>query len=77
MTEKEKLIDSKEKEINGREKVIKEKKIKELNNHPYLNKIPYEELKQTRNIFNQNILINWLIQKCLSQKIILIIIYIL
>jgi len=58
--EKEKMIDSKEKEINEREKVIKEKEkeIEELNNHPYLDSIPDEELKQARNSFNQNIFIN-------------------
>ena len=60
ISEKEKVIESKEKEINEREKVIKEKEkeIEELNNHPYLDTIPDEELKQARNSFNQNIFIN-------------------
>ena len=60
LKEKEKILIEKEKEINEREKVIKEKEkeIEELNNHPYLDSIPDEELKQARNSFNQNIFIN-------------------
>jgi len=58
LKEKDKIII--EKEINEREKVIKEKEkeFEELNNHPYLDTIPDEELKQARNSFNQNIFIN-------------------
>ena len=65
ISEKEKQIEDKEielkeKELNEREKVIKEKEkeIEELNNHPYLDSIPDEELKQARNSFNRNIFIN-------------------
>ena len=60
LKEKDKIIIEKEKEINEREKVIKEKEkeFEELNNHPYLDTIPDEELKQARNSFNQNIFIN-------------------
>ena len=67
ISEKEKQIEDKEielkekeKKLNEREKVIKEKEkeIEELNNHPYLDSIPDEELKQARNSFNQNIFIN-------------------
>ena len=58
--EKEKQITDKEIEINEREKVIKEKEkeIEELSNHPYLDTIPDEELKQARISFNENLLIN-------------------
>ena len=60
IADKEIELKEKEKQINEREKVIKEKEkeIEELNNHPYLDSIPDEELKQARNSFNQNIFIN-------------------
>ena len=60
ISEKEKQITEKEIELKEKEKIIKEKEkeIEELNNHPYLDSIPDEELKQARNSFNQNIFIN-------------------
>ena len=58
--DKENQLAEKEKQIAEKEKQIKdkEKEIEELSNHPYLDTIPDEELKQARNSFNQNIFIN-------------------